>query len=347
MDLSTTYLGLKLKSPLMPGASPLVDDLDAVRRLEDAGASAIVMHSLFEEQVVGEQLASIYAMEMFADSYAEALSYFPRHEEFALTPDQYLDQVRRVKAAVSIPVIGSLNGTTAGGWLRYASLIEEAGADALELNVYHVPTDATETGRSVESRVIEVLGQVKGSIGIPVGVKLSPYYSSLPNLASELEFAGADGLVLFNRFYQPDIDPVELEANPSLKFSDSSELLLRLRWLAILSPRFTGSLACSGGVHDAVDAVKSIMAGASAVQLVSALLKFGPEYLGTVQRDLLAWMEQNEYSSVRRMHGCMSHRRSPDPSAFERANYMRTLQSFRGSGGISMDTRWGFDGNGS
>ena len=345
MDLTTTYLGLKLKSPLMPGASPLVDDMDIVRRLEDAGASAIVMHSLFEEQVVGEQLASIYAMEMFADSYAEALSYFPAHEEFALSPDQYLEQIRRIKQAVAIPVIGSLNGTTAGGWLRYASLIEEAGADALELNVYHVPTDASETGRSVESRVIEVLGSVKGSVGIPVTVKLSPYYSSLPNFAAELDFAGADGMVLFNRFYQPDIDPVELEAKPSLNLSDSSELLLRLRWLAVLSPKFSGSIACSGGVHTAVDAVKAIMAGADAVQLVSSLLRNGPEFLGVLQREMVQWMEENEYTSVRRMHGCMSHRRSPDPSAFERANYMRVLQSYR-NGGTSMDTRWELNPNG-
>lgn len=345
MDLTTTYLGLKLKSPLMPGASPLVDDLDAVRKLEDAGASAIVMHSLFEEQVVGEQLASIYAMEMFADSYAEALSYFPAHEEFALTPDQYLEQIRRIKEAVEIPVIGSLNGTTAGGWLRYASLIEEAGADALELNVYHVPTDSSETGRSVESRVIEVLGSVKGSVGIPVTVKLSPYYSSLPNFTSELDFAGADGMVLFNRFYQPDIDPVELEAKPSLNFSDSSELLLRLRWLAVLSPKFSGSIACSGGVHTAVDAVKAIMAGADAVQLVSALLQRGPQYLGVLEKEMIQWMEENEYTSIRRMHGCMSHRRSPDPSAFERANYMRVLQSYR-NGGTSMDTRWELKPNG-
>ena len=329
MDLTTHYLGLKLKNPLMPGASPMVDDLDMVRRLEDAGASAIVMHSLFEEQVVGEQLASIYAMEMFADSTAEALTYFPKQEEFALNPDQYLEQVRRIKQAVAIPVIASLNGTTSGGWLRYASLIEEAGAHALELNVYHIPTDPSETGRAVESRVLEVLGSIKASLGIPVAVKLSPFYSSLPSLAAELEFAGADGLVLFNRFYQPDIDPVALEATPRLVLSESQELLLRLRWLSILSPHFGGSLACSGGVHDLLDVVKSLMAGAHAVQLVSALLKRGPEYLSFLLADLERWMEENDYDSIRQMQGSMNHRRSPDPAAFERANYMRALQSWR------------------
>jgi dihydroorotate dehydrogenase (fumarate) len=329
MDLTTHYLGLKLKNPLMPGASPMVDDLDTVRRLEDAGASAIVMHSLFEEQVVGEQLASIYAMEMFADSYSEALTYFPKHEEFALSPDQYLEQVRRIKQAVAIPVIASLNGTTSGGWLRYASLIEEAGAHALELNVYHIPTDPSETGRAVESRVLEVLGTIKGSLGIPVAVKLSPFYSALPSLAAELEFAGADGLVLFNRFYQPDIDPVALEVAPKLVLSDSQELLLRLRWLSIISPHFGGSLACSGGVHDLLDVVKALMAGAHAVQLVSALLQRGPEYLSFLLADLERWMGENEYDSVRQMQGSMNHRRSPDPAAFERANYMRTLQSWR------------------
>jgi dihydroorotate dehydrogenase (fumarate) len=329
MDLTTNYLGLKLRSPLMPGASPMVDSLDTVRRLEDAGAGAIVMHSLFEEQVVGEQLASIYAMEMFADSYAEALSYFPHRDDFALTPDEYLLQVSRIKRSCALPVIASLNGTTSGGWLRYAAMIEEAGANALELNIYHVPTDAVETGRSVEARVTEVLAQVKGSVSIPVAVKLSPYYSSLPNLATELEFAGANGLVLFNRFYQPDIDPVELEAKPTLRYSDPTELLLRLRWLAILSPKFHGSLACSGGVHDAVGAVKALMAGANVVQLVSCLLQRGPEYLATIERELVQWMEANEYVALRQLRGCMNHRRSPDPAAFERANYMRILQSWR------------------
>ena len=339
MDLTTHYLGLKLKSPLMPGASPLVDDLDIVRRLEDAGAAAIVMHSLFEEQVVGEQLASIYAMEMFADSYAEALSYFPRKEEFALSPDEYLLQISRIRRAVTIPVIASLNGTTSGGWLRYASMIEDAGADALELNVYHVPTDSTETAGSVESRVVDVLATVKRSVGIPVAVKLSPYYSSLPNLAAELESAGADGLVLFNRFYQPDIDPIELEVKSTLRLSDPTELLLRLRWLAILSPKFGGSLACSGGVQSGVDTVKALMAGASAVQVVSALLRYGPEYLADIQTDLERWMEVNEYSSLRQLRGSMNHKRSPDPAAFERANYMRILQSWRNDV-PSMGARW-------
>jgi dihydroorotate dehydrogenase (fumarate) len=329
MDLSTTYLGFKLPNPLMPGASPLVDDLDSVKRLEDAGAAAIVMHSLFEEQITREQLGHLHAVEMHEDSFAEALSYFPQPQEYRLGPEAYLEQIRKIKAMVKVPVIASLNGTSPAGWLDYAKLIEQAGADALELNVYYLATQAWETSESVERRTLEAVRVVKGAIKIPVAVKLSPFYSALANLAKQLDEAGADALVLFNRFYQPDIDVEELEVVPSLQLSDSSELLLRLRWLAILSGHVKGSLACSGGVHSPLDAIKAVMAGAHAVQLVSALLKREPAYLQTVRTGMERWMEEHEYSSLSQMHASMSHQKSPNPQALERANYMRILQGWR------------------
>jgi dihydroorotate dehydrogenase (fumarate) len=328
MDLTTNYLGLKLKSPLMPGASPLVDNLDNVRRLEDAGAGAIVMHSLFEEQITGEKLATIYHMEMFADSYSEALSYFPKHDEFALGPEQYLEQVRKIKEAVNVPVIASLNGTTPGGWIDYAKQMQQAGADALELNTYFVATDPQETAWAVELRMLEVIRSVAESVDIPVAVKISPFFSSLANFLYRVDEIGVDGVVLFNRFYQPDIDIELLEAKPTLKYSDSGELLLRLRWLAILSRQISASLACSGGVHTGRDAIKAIMAGADGVQVVSALLQRGPQYLRVIRTEMEQWMEANSYTTLRQMRGCMGLSRCPDPQAFERANYMRALHSW-------------------
>jgi dihydroorotate dehydrogenase (fumarate) len=329
MDLSTTYLGLPLPHPFMPGASPMVDDLDTVKRLEDAGAAAIVMHSLFEEQITLDQLGTIHHMEAHADSFAEALSYFPLPQDYALGPDQYLEQIRRIKAAVDLPVIASLNGITAAGWLEYAHLIEQAGATALELNVYYVATDPEDTGQAIELRLLDIVRAVKRTVRIPVAVKLSPFFSSIAHLAQELDALGVDGLVLFNRFYQPDIDVDALEAVPSLQLSESSELLLRLRWLAILCGRVRTSLAVTGGVHTYLDAIKSVMAGAQAVQMVSALLERGPEYLRSVREQTVAWMEEHEYVSLQQMQGSMSLQRSPDPAAFERANYMRVLQSWR------------------
>lgn len=329
MDLTTNYLGLKLSSPLMPGASPLVDDLDTVKRLEDAGAAAIVMHSLFEEQITGERLATIYHMELYADSYNEALSYFPKSDEFALNREQYIEQLAKIKKTVGIPVIASLNGTTSGGWTNYARQIEQAGADALELNVYFVASDPQESSLDVEKRTVELVKQVSETIEIPVAVKLSPFFSSLANFANQLDATGIEGLVLFNRFYQPDIDIETLEVKPTLKLSDSSELLLRLRWLAILSRQLGADLACSGGVHSAPDAIKAIMAGASAVQMVSSLLALGPQHLTVVRDGMVEWMEENGYESIRQMRGSMALDRCPDPAAFERANYMRTLQSWR------------------
>ena len=329
MDLSTTYLGFRLPHPLMPGASPMVDSLDTVQRLEEAGAAAIVMHSLFEEQILQEQWATIYHMDVHAESFGEALSYFPRPGEFALGPEQYLAQIARIKKAVHIPVIASLNGTTAGGWVEYARRMEEAGADALELNVYYLATDPEEPAATVEQRTLDILRTVKQTVSIPVAVKLSPFFSSLAHFATELDVAGADALILFNRFYQPDIDIEQLEVTPNLDLSNSSELLLRLRWLAILSEKVRCSLAVTGGVHTALDAIRAIMVGAHAVQMVSALLRRGPAYLRTVLDEMSTWMEDHEYTSLRQMQGSMSLARCPDPAAFERANYIRVLQGWR------------------
>ena len=312
----------------MPGASPLVDDLDMVRRLEDAGAAAIVMHSLFEEQITAEEQAAAQVAG-HGDSFGEALSYLPGTPPFALGPDRYLEQLRRIREAVAVPVIASLNGVTASGWLEYARLLEQAGAHALELNVYHVATDPTETAAAVEARVLDVLRAVRAAVALPLAVKLSPFYSSLAHLAQQIDLLGADGLVLFNRFYQPDIDPEVLEVVPSLRFSDSSELRPRLRWLAILSGRVQLGLAASGGVHTGLDALKAVMAGAHAVQLVSALLRHGPEHLAVVRADLAHWLEEHEYESLAEARGSMSLQRCPDPAAFERANYLHVLQSWR------------------
>ena len=330
MDLTTTYLGFRLPHPFMPGASPLVDDLDTVKRLEDAGAAAIVMHSLFEEQITAEQLGTIHAMELHEESFAEALSYFPKPEEFALGPEPYLEQIRRIKAAVAVPVIASLNGVTPAGWLEHARLIQQAGADALELNVYSLATDPADTAVQVEGRLLGIVRAVKAAVRLPVAVKLSPFFSAMAHVAHDLDALGIDGLVLFNRFYQPDIDVEALEAVPSLRLSDSSELLLRLRWLAILSGRLRASLAVTGGVHTCLDAIKAVMAGAHAVQMVSALLQHGPVQLRQVREQMVQWMEEHEYASLAQMRGSMSLLHCPDPAAFERANYMRVLQSWRG-----------------
>ena len=331
MDLSTTYLGLKLPHPLMPGASPMVDDIDNVRRLEDAGASAIVMHSLFEEQISREQVATFVHTESHGQSFAEALTYFPSPEAFALGPEEYLEHIRKVKQAVSVPVIGSLNGFTAGGWLDYAKLIEQAGADALELNVYFLGSDPEESGVSIEERTVKMVKAVREAVRIPVAVKLSPYYTSLAQFAAQLDGAGADGLVLFNRFYQPDIDVEELQVRRQIHLSTSAELPLRLTWLALLSPKVKASLAVSGGVHTLLDVVQSVMTGAHAVQLVSCLLKRGPAHLATLKGELTQWLEEHEYHSLHQMQGSMNLEACPDPAVYERANYMLMLQSWRTS----------------
>ncbi len=332
MDLSTTYLGLNLPHPIMPGASPLVDELDMVKRLEDAGAAAIVLRSLFEEQITREQLGMVHHVMVHEESFAEALSYFPRPDEYAFGPERYLEQIRRIKAAVRVPVIGSLNGTTPQGWLNYAHQIEEAGADAIEINFYHVATDARETGADVERRLLEVVRLVKETVTIPVAVKLSPFFSSIPHLAQQLDALNIDGLVLFNRFYQPDIDVDALETVPRLHLSTSAEVLSRVHWLAILSGRVKASLAASGGVHTGIDALKTVMAGAHAVQVVAALLQHGPQHLTVILDELRRWLEDHEYESLRQAQGSMNLLRCPDPEAFERGNYMRVLHVWRLSG---------------
>jgi len=330
MDLRTQYLGLDLPHPFMPGASPMVDDLDVVKRLEDAGAAAIVMHSLFEEQIVREQSRTVQDMESNVNAFAEATSFFPQPSEFRLGPHEYLEQIRRIKEAVALPVIASLNGVTASGWLEYARLIEQAGANALELNAYYIATNPEESAADVEQRTLDIVAAVRRHVKLPIAVKLSPFHSSLANFATKLEAAGAQAVVLFNRFYQPDIDIEALEVVPQLKLSDPSELLLRLRWLAILSGRSKLELACSGGVHSGQDALRSLAAGAHTVQMVSALLRHGPAHLAMVREGVELWLEQHEYESLAQLRGSMNLARCPDPAMFERGNYMRILQSWRG-----------------
>ncbi len=330
MDLTITYLGFKLKHPLMPGASPLVDDLDNVKALEDAGAQAIVMHSLFEEQLTGEEMSRIGGMEEHAEAHAEAASYHPSHADFQLGPDEYLEQVRRIKVAVSVPCIASLNGVTLGGWLEHGKLMQEAGADAIELNVYELETDPEEEPDQVERRTLEMVTELKRLVTIPLAVKVSPYYTALANMARKIAGAGADGLVLFNRFYQPDLDLEELEVVRELSLSTSEELLPRLRWIAILAGRIDVDIAVTGGVHTAEDAIKAVMTGAQGVQLVSALLRNGPGHLAKVRKGMEEWLEEHEYDSLAQAHGSMSLIRSPNPKLYARANYINLLQCFRG-----------------
>lgn len=326
MNLTTTYLGLPLKNPLVAGASPLSARLDTCRRLEDAGAAAIVMHSLFEEQITQEQLAEFAHLETHADSFAEASTFFPDREDYALGPDRYLEHLATVKAACDIPVIGSLNGTTTGGWIEYAKLIDQAGADALELNVYYVATDPTESGSQVERRVYEIVSAVREIIEIPISVKLSQNYSSPAHFACQLGSLGANGVVLFNRFYQPDIDIEELDVAHRLDLSNSTELRLRLRWAAILYGHLDGDIALSGGVHTVEDCIKALMAGATVAQLTSALLKRGPEEIKKLTTGIAVWLSDHEYESLDQLRGSMSHQHCPDLAAYERGNYLKTLQ---------------------
>jgi dihydroorotate dehydrogenase (fumarate) len=329
MNLATDYLGLKLKNPLMPGASPLVDDLATVRRLEDAGAAAIVMHSLFEEQINLEQLALERDVESHNESFAEATTYLPVAEDFDETSEQYLELIGKIKETVSIPVIASLNGITPGGWVGHAKLIQQAGADALELNYYDLPSDPLKMGVDVEQRALDLVKAIRKEVTLPLAVKLSPFFSSLPNFVQRLRWVGANGVVLFNRFYQPDINIEDLDTDSVLELSTPAELRLRLRWLAVLSAQVDISYAATGGVHSAEDAIRAIMAGAHAVQMVSALLKNGPEHLATVLADLTQWLEEHEYESVEQMRGTMNLKHCPDATAFERANYLRILKSWQ------------------
>jgi len=329
MDLTTKYLGLTLKHPLIAGASPLPDDLDKVRGLEDGGIAAITMYSLFEEQITQNLVGSEAHIGAYENSFSEAASYFPEVDLLERGLDNYLEQLRRVKDAVSIPVIGSLNGTREGEWVNYASLIEEAGADALELNLYFLPTEFDVSAAEIEERCVGIVARVKERIQIPLAVKLSPFFTALPHFAQRLTQAGAAGLVLFNRFYQPDIDTDELDVRPMLELSNSPELRLRLRWLAFLSGRLPIDLSVSGGVHTGLDLAKSLMAGADSVQMVAALLLNGPQKIAATLDELTHWMEEKEYESLQQLRGCLNYLHCPDPEALERANYMRVLKSFR------------------
>jgi dihydroorotate dehydrogenase (fumarate) len=327
-DLTTSYLGLQLRNPLVASASPLSKKVELVQRMEEAGAAAVVLYSLFEEQIVHESQALDHYLSRGAESHAEALSYYPDLPHYQLEPDSYLEHLRRVKRAVSIPVIGSLNGVTPGHWLEYAHKIEQAGADALELNIYDLPTDPDLSGALLEERYVALVYEVRSQIRIPFAVKLSPFFTALPNLARRLAHAGAEGLVLFNRFYQPDIDLERLEVTPTVHLSRSDDLLLPLRWIAILAPQIRADFALTGGVHSAHDVLKAMMVGAKVTMLASELLANGIFRLEEILSDLRAWMEEREYESIEQMQGSMSQRAVADPSAFERANYMRALSSF-------------------
>lgn len=329
MDLRTTYMGLELKHPLVASASPLSETPEKIKRLEDAGVSAVVMFSIFEEQLRQEAAVLDYALSAGADSFAESLSYFPKLDEYSVKPDRYLDILAKAAASCEIPIIGSLNGVTNEGWIQYAKQIEQAGAKGLELNIYWTPTDPDMTASDVEQRYIEIVRAVKTSVKIPVAVKLSPFFSSFTNFAKQLDNAGADALVLFNRFYQPDFNIEDLEVKPQLSLSTPYEIRLPLLWIAILFGRVKASLGATRGVHSANEIVKYVMAGADAVFTTSALLQHGLAHVGQMLWDLRSWMEVHEYDSIKQMKGCMSQQHVEDPSAFERANYIKTLESYK------------------
>lgn len=329
MDLSTTYLGLTLKNPIVASASPLSRSMESMRRLEDAGASAIVMHSLFEEQISHEADLLEHYIASTSDSHAEALSYFPDTGDYQFGPEEYLELIAKAAGKLDIPVIASLNGITPGGWTSYAKKMAEAGASALELNIYYIPTDGTMPGSEVEDRYADVLKHVRNTVTIPIAVKLSPFFSSIPNAAKRLVREGADGLVLFNRFYQPDIDLDELDVRPGVELSTSYANRLPMRWIGILYGKVKASLAATSGIHTAEDVLKLTMVGADITMMCSALLMHGPEYIGKVLKDLERWMQEHEYESIEQMKGSLSHKSIADPSAYERANYMKALNRYK------------------
>ncbi|MCG9889519.1 MAG: dihydroorotate dehydrogenase-like protein [Thermosynechococcaceae cyanobacterium MS004] len=329
MDLTTNYLGLRLRSPLVVGAAaPLSEELDTLKRLEDAGAAAVVMHSVFEEQIQRDVLELHHHLEYGTHSFAEALTYFPEPEIFHVGAEHYLEHIRQAKAALEIPIIGSLNGSSMGGWVEYAQNIQQAGADAIELNIYWIPTDLDLSGADVEAQYLEILRQVKAQVQIPVSVKLSPFFSNTANMAKRLCEMGADGLVLFNRFYQPDIDIEALEVRPQLLLSTPQSLRLPMHWIGLLYGRIPADLAATSGVHNAQDVVRLLMAGAAVTQIVAALLRHGVGHLRSIEQDLENWLTEHEYASVSQLRGTMSQRNCPDPSQFERVQYMKTLQTY-------------------
>lgn len=329
VDLTTTYLGLALKNPLMASSSPLSEKVEKIQALEEAGVAAVVMYSLFEEQIIHESLELDHYLNRDAESYSEALSYFPEVGRYTLGPEVYIGQVKKLKQAVSIPVIGSLNGVSTGGWIEYAQKIEDAGADALELNLYYLPTDVGLSSAELEAAYITLVENICGKVKVPVAIKLSSSFTALPNFAKRLVDAGAKGLVLFNRFYQPDFDLETLEVVPNLVLSSPKELRLPLRWIAILYGRVNADFALTSGVHKATDVVKAMMAGAKVAMMASVLLKKGPQKAAKMLSKLESWLEENEYQSIKQMQGSMSQQAIADPSAFERANYMKVLDSYK------------------
>jgi dihydroorotate dehydrogenase (fumarate) len=329
VDLSTTYLGMKLQNPLVASPSPFSEKVDMVRRMEDAGLSAVVLYSLFEEQIIHESLELDHYLSQGTESFAEAITYLPDTGKYSLTPERYIDHLHAVKQAVSIPVIGSLNGVSTGGWTEWARRIEQAGADALELNIYFLPNDPSLTGVELEETYVTLVKDVKAKVKIPVAVKLSPFFTAIPNTFNRLVEAGADGLVLFNRFYQPDFDLEALEVVPNLVLSNSTDLRLPLRWIAMLYGKVRADLALTSGVHTAEDVLKGLMAGASVTMTTSALLKYGLDRAKDILEGVKTWMEEKEYESIAQMKGSMCQQAVAEPAAFERANYMKVLSSFK------------------
>jgi dihydroorotate dehydrogenase (fumarate) len=328
VDLATTYLGLKLKNPLVASPSPLSEKVENVKRMEEAGIAAVVMYSLFEEQIIHESLELDHFLSRGTESFAEALTYFPNIGKYSLAPEKYIEILQKTKLAVNIPVMGSLNGVSTGGWIEYAQKIQDAGADALELNIYYLPTDFNLTSNQIEANYLKLVSDIRTEVKIPLAVKLAPFFTALPNFAQRLVEAGANGLVLFNRFYQPDLDLENLEVVPNLVLSNSNELRLPLRWIAILYGKLKADLALTSGVHTPEDAIKAIMAGANVAMSTSALLKRGTLAIQQILTGMEEWMTAHEYESVQQMRGSMSQGAVAEPAAFERANYMKVLNSF-------------------
>ena len=328
MDLTTNYLGLKLRSPLVVSASPLSEDVDNIKRMEDAGAAAVVLYSLFEEQLRQDRLEMNQNLQQGTESFAEALSYFPEPDEFKLGPEEYLKHIAAAKKATRMPIIASLNGSSVGGWTDYAKQIQQAGADALELNIYYIPADMNLTGTEVEMTYLDILKSVKANVSIPVAVKLSPFFSNFANMAKRLDQAGANGLVLFNRFYQPDIELESLEVKPNILLSTPMAMRLPLRWIALLHGRVNASLAATSGIHRASDALKMLMVGADVTMLCSTLLRHGIPQITAIERELTAWLTEHEYESVSQLKGSLSQKKCPEPAAFERAQYMKALTGY-------------------
>ncbi|MEW6128576.1 MAG: dihydroorotate dehydrogenase-like protein [Acidobacteriota bacterium] len=329
MKLNTSYLGMNLRTPLIVSASPLSEELDNIKRMEDAGASAVVLHSLFEEQLTNDRFELNYHLSYGTESFAEALTFFPEPLDYHLGPEGYLNHIRRAKEAVNIPIIGSLNGSSIGGWTDYAKEIEQAGADAIELNIYYIPTDPDISGVEIEHTYLDILEMVKPHVKIPVSIKLSPFFSNLANFAKRLDGEGADGLVLFNRFYQPDLNLEALEVFPNIILSTPQAMRLPMRWIAILYGRIHASLAATSGIHTAQDVLKMLMVGANVTQLCSVLFRRGIDHIKIIERDLIEWMAEHEYESVRQLQGSMSQKNCANPSDFERAQYVRALHSYK------------------